>query len=220
MNTPSHSIPMHAGSAVERLAFNLSPGESAREDEYSFATAPVATQRNWGYTGLLAFTAVLLLRPQDHLPALEPLHLAEIFALVGILPMLVHRFSHPKPGFRINLETVALIVFSGIMLATVPFSVWPGGSMDVIVNSYFKIVIVFVLMMNVLNTTERLGRLMWLIVVCTGVIAGWSIFDYLRGYNLVEDGRLAGAVGGIFGISTLPLHNMPTIPRDVMHNPR
>jgi len=199
MNTPSHSIPMHAGSSVERLAFNLSPGESAREDEYSFATAPVATPRNWGYTGLLAFTAVLLLRPQDHLPALEPLHLAEIFALVGILPMLVHRFSHPKPGFRINLETVALIVFSGVMLATVPFSIWPGGSMDVIVNSYFKIVIVFVLMMNVLNTTERLERLMWLIVSSTGVIAGLSVVNYFRGYNLVEDGRLGGAVGGIFG---------------------
>src|SRR5215470_17529776 len=199
MNTPSHSIPMHAGSAVERLAFNLSPGESAREDEYSFATAPVATQRNWGYTGLLAFTAVLLLRPQDHLAALEPLHLAEIFALVGILPMLVHRLSHPKPGFRINIETVALIVFSGVMLATVPFSIWPGGSMDVIVNSYFKIVIVFVLMMNVLNTTERLERLMWLIVASTGVIAGLSVVNYFRGYNLVEDGRLGGPVGGIFG---------------------
>ena len=198
MNTPSHSIPMHARSAVERLAFNLSPGETAREDE-SFATAPVATQRNWGYTGLLAFTAVLLLRPQDHLPALEPLHLAEIFALVGIGPMLVHRFSHPKPGFRINAETVALIVFSGVMLATVPFSIWPGGSWDVVVNSFFKIVIVFVLMMNVLNTTERLERLMWLIVASTGVIAGLSVVNYFRGYNLVEDGRLGGAVGGIFG---------------------
>src|SRR5215831_1825156 len=210
MNTPSQSIRMPGGSAVERLAFNLSPDESPRRDEYSFATAPVATQRNWGYTGLLAFTAVLLLRPQDRLQVLEPLHLAEILALVGIGPMLVHRFSHPKPGFRINLETVALIVFSAVMFATVPFSIWPGGSWDVVVNSFFKIVIVFVLMMNVLNTTERLARLMWLIVACTGVIAGWSIFDYLRGYNLVEDGRLAGAVGGIFGNPNDLAMNMTT----------
>jgi len=199
MNTPPHSIPMHGGSAVERLTFNLSPSERAREDECSFATTPVATQRNWGYTGLLGFTAVLLLRPQDQLPALGSLHLAEIFALVGIGPMLVHRFSHPKPGFRLNVETVALIVFGGVMLATVPFSIWPGGSMELIVNSYFKIVIVFVLMMNVLNTTERLERLVWLIVASTGVVAGLSVFNYFRGYNLIEDGRLAGPVGGIFG---------------------
>jgi O-antigen ligase len=188
------------GAGYERLTFNLDPADRrGREDELVFATAPEAKQRNWGYSGLLAFTAVLLLRPQDHLPALEPLHLAEVFAIVGIGPMILHRLSHPLPGFRINVETVALFVLSGIMLATAPFSIWPGGAVSEVVNSHLKIVVVFVLMMNVLNTTERLERLMWLIVVCTGIIAGLSVFNYSLGYNLVEGGRLAGPVGGIFG---------------------
>jgi putative inorganic carbon (HCO3(-)) transporter len=199
MNTSSPSIHV-PGSAYERLTFNLNPADDrGRQDEYSFATAPKATQRNWGYSGLLAFTAVLLLRPQDHVPALEPLHLAEICALIGIGPMILHRLGHRLPAFRINVETIAMIVFGGVMLATVPFSIWPGGSLDEIMNSYLKIVVVFVLMMNVLNTTERLERLMWLIVVCTGVIAGLSVWNYIRGYNLVEGGRLAGPIGGIFG---------------------
>ena len=142
---------------------------------------------------------MLLLRPQDHLPALDPLHLAEICALVGIGPMILHRLGHRLPAFRINVETVALIVFGGVMLATAPFSIWPSGVIDEVMNSYLKIVIVFVLMMNVLTTTERLERLMWIIVVCTGVIAALSVFDYVRGINLVEGGRLAGPVGGIFG---------------------
>jgi O-antigen ligase/polysaccharide polymerase Wzy-like membrane protein len=190
-----------AGAGYERLTFNLEPADdrSVREDEVSFATAPVGRQRNWGYSGLLAFTAVLLLRPQDHVPALEPLHLAEIFAIVGIGPMILHRLSHPLPGFRINVETVALFVLTGIMVATAPFSIWPGGAISEVTNSYLKIVVVFVLMMNVLTTTARLERLMWLIVVCTGAIAGLSVFNYFRGYNLVEGGRLAGPVGGIFG---------------------
>lgn len=193
---------MHmAGAEFERLTFNLTPADdrSVREDEYSFATAPEATPRNWGYSGLLAFTAVLLLRPQDHVPALEPLHLAEIFALIGIGPMILHRLGHRLPAFRVNVETIAMIVFGAVMLATVPFSIWPGGSLDEITNSYVKIVVVFVLMMNVLTTTKRLERLMWLIVVCTGVIAALSVWNYIRGYNLVEGGRLAGPVGGIFG---------------------
>jgi O-antigen ligase len=53
--------------------------------------------------------------------------------------------------------------------------------------------------MNVLTTIERLERLMWIIVMCTGVIAGLSVLNYVRGLNLVEGGRLAGPVGGIFG---------------------
>jgi O-antigen ligase len=198
MNTPSLHVP---GTTYERLTFNLTPADdrSPREDEYSFATAPVGAQRNWGYSGLIAFTAVLLLRPQDHVPALEPLHLAEICALIGILPMILHRLAHRLPGFRVNAETIGLIVLGAVMLATVPFSVWPGGSIAEIINSYLKVVVVFVLMMNVLTTTERLERLMWLIVVCTGVIAGLSVWNYINGYNLVEGGRLAGPVGGLFG---------------------
>src|SRR5437879_4912612 len=138
MNTSSRSIPMSGDSSFERLTFNLTPAtdRSVRENEHSFATAPEATARNWGYTGLLAFTAVLLLRPQDHLAALEPLHLAEVCALIGIGPMILHRLGHRLPGFRINVETVALIVFAGVMLATAPFSIWPGGSIDEITNSY------------------------------------------------------------------------------------
>ena len=192
---------MSGGHSHERLTFNLTPAadRSVREDEYSFATAPEAKPRNWGFTGLVAFTAVLLLRPQDHLPALEPLHLAEVCALIGLGPMILHRLGHPLPGFRTNVETVALIVFGGVMLATAPFSIWPGGAIDEVMNSYVKIVIVFILMMNVLTTIERLERLMWIIVVCTGVIAGLSVLNYVRGINLVEGGRLAGPVGGIFG---------------------
>src|SRR6185369_11489033 len=186
---------------VEHLTFNLTPagGRTARNEEYSFATAPEAKQRNWGYTGLLAFTAVLLLRPQDHLTALEPLHLAEICALIGIGPMILHRLGHRLPAFRINVETIALLVFGGIMLATTPFSIWPGGSFEDITNSYLKVVVVFVLMMNVLTSTKRLQRLMWIIVLCTGAIAALSVANYARVLNLVEGGRLAGPVGGIFG---------------------
>jgi hypothetical protein len=43
---------------------------------------------------------------------------------------------------------------------------------------------------------------MWIIVVCTGVIAGLSVLNYVRGLNLVEGGRLAGPVGGISAIRT------------------
>jgi O-antigen ligase len=195
---------------VERLTFNLTPAadRGVREEEYSFATAPQTKQRNWGYTGLLAFTAVLLLRPQDHLPALEPLHLAEICALIGIGPMILHRLGHRLPVFRMPTEAIALLVFGAVMLATAPFSIWPGGSIDEIVNSYLKIVIIFVLMMNVLTTTDRLQRLMWLIVLCTGVIAALSVANYARGINLVENGRLAGPVGGIFGNSNDLAMNM------------
>jgi hypothetical protein len=78
---------MSSGFSRERLAFNLGPetvpGRGRieaviRDSEPTFATAEYEAPRDWGYRGLLLFTAVVLLRPQDTLPFLRPVHLAEI----------------------------------------------------------------------------------------------------------------------------------------------
>ncbi len=187
----------------ENLTFNYRPGDTIlrpRPEAETFATTEEAVEpRDWGYFGLLAFTTVLLLRPQDRVPSLTSLHVAEICAFLGIGPMLLHRFARRMPTFRMTGETMGLLLFGGAILATAPFSIWPGGALEVFTDSYLKIMIVFVLMMNTLTTTARLERLTWLILLCIGLIAALGVADYARGQNLVEGGRLAGPVGGIFG---------------------
>jgi O-antigen ligase len=193
----------------ERLTFNYGPGSVpsrqlveavlAREAEPTFATAAYAEPRDWGYVGLLAFTAVLLLRPQDTIRGLEPLHLAEICALVGIGPMLLHRFARRLPVFRVTPETTGLLAFGIVILLTAPFSIWPGGAIGEFTGSYLKILIVFVLMVNTLTTPQRLERIIWLIILCVGYVAGRGVLDYVRGVHIVAGGRLAGAISGIFG---------------------
>jgi hypothetical protein len=132
-----------SGGMRERLAFNAGTGtvpsrgvieETAARP--TFATAAYAEPRDWGYGGLLAFTAVLLLRPQDHLPALNSFHIAEICAILGIAPMVIHRLAHRIPVFRVTQETFALMAFGGVMVATVPFSIWPGAAFQVFTDAY------------------------------------------------------------------------------------
>jgi len=195
--------------ARERLAFTFGGGTVparhvvdaaiARENEPTFATAAYNEPRDWGYAGLLAFTAVLMTRPQDTLPFLDPFHLAEMSAIIGLAPMVLHRLASSQPVFRVTPETTGLIAFGLIILLTVPFSIWPGGSFDLFTDSYLKLLVVFVLMMNTLTTPKRIEQITWLIVLCCGFIAGRSVFDYARGLNLVEGNRLAGPIGGIFG---------------------
>src|ERR1700730_11627604 len=193
----------------ERLAFNYGPGTVpgrrainaaiAAGPTPTFATAQYAEPRDWGYAGLLAFTAVLMARPQDTLPFLSPLPLAEVCAIIGLGPMILHRFTHRLPVFRITPETLGLVFFGFVILATVPFSIWPGGAVEVFFDAYLKVVVVFVLMLNTLTTPKRLEQVTWLILLCCGYIAGRAFIDYARGVNLVEGNRVAGAIGGIFG---------------------
>src|SRR6516165_8716442 len=100
---------------AETLTFNYRPGETVTrprppEEETVATTNAVAERRDWGYIGLLAFTTVLLLRPQDRLPSLASVHIAEICAFLGIGPMLLHRFARRLPVFRITPETLGLVV--------------------------------------------------------------------------------------------------------------
>jgi O-antigen ligase len=113
--------------------------------------------------------------------------------------MLLHRFARQLPAFRVTPETSGLIVLGLAMVGSVPFSVWPGGALEVFLDQYLKVLVVFVLMMNTLTTPKRLNQISWLIVVCCGYVAALGLFDWARGVNLVENGRLAGPVGGICG---------------------
>jgi O-antigen ligase len=193
----------------ERLAFNFGAGTVpsrqtvdaaiARENRPTFATVPYNEPRDWGYAGLLAFTAVLMTRPQDTLPFLSPFHLAEVCAIIGIAPMVLHRITSRQPVFRVTPETTGLLAFGAAILLTMPFSIWPGGTFSMFTDTFLKLVVVFVLMMNTLTTPKRIEQITWVIVLCCGFIAARSVFDYLRGVNLVEGDRLGGPVGGIFG---------------------
>src|SRR6185503_13840596 len=76
-----------------------------------------------------------------------------------------------------------------------------------------KIILIFILMLNTLTNPKRIDRFLWLIVYASGYIAFRAVFDYARGVNLVENGRVQGAVGGMFkNPNDLALNMVAVIP--------
>ena len=192
-------------SAEERLAFGGAPGlvgpvqpqleiqaDNAGDDTAADARDRVA------YRALLAFTLVLFVRPQDTFPILDPLHLAEVFGTFGILALAVGRLSRGAPIAKLTLELGAVLAFGGIMLATAPFSIWPGGAVSVVTDLFSKVIVVFVLITNTLTTRARFERFVNVVVLSCSYVAVRAVLDYVRGLNMVEDGRVQGA-GGLFG---------------------
>lgn len=165
------------------------------------AVGAVRSESKWDWRGLLGFTAVLFLRPQDHVPALTVLHLAEIFAVIGLTALVFGRLGRGLAPAHITLEVVALAAFGAAILFGVPFSIWPGGVVGVFTGLYLKLLVMFALMIAVLNRPQRIDEFAFLIVMFSGYLAVRAVFDWVRGVNLVGDGRVAGSVGGIFGNS-------------------
>ena len=131
---------------MERLTFNApratapslsaAPPPSPPSPPRS-ATAAVARTRakaprgDWAFTGTLVFTAILFLRPQDAVPPLAALHLAELSALAALTAMVAGHLARREPIARMTPELGGVLAFGLVILATAPFSTWFGGSIAV-----------------------------------------------------------------------------------------
>ncbi|HEX5473888.1 MAG TPA: O-antigen ligase family protein [Vicinamibacterales bacterium] len=155
------------------------------------------------FFALLAFTAMLFFRPQDTIRALGALHLAEICALAGLVLLASGRLSkrsgRREPLSVITPELTGIAGLGVVILATIPFSIWPGGAMGTFKELYLKILLIYLLMVNTITSPRRLERFTWLIVLASGYIALRTTIEYARGLNLAGHDRAEGAVGGIFG---------------------
>ena len=197
---------------MERLTFNVGrergpvvvAGRGSRmrpaaaAQPAALAATPTRDRYDWDYLWLVAFTAVLFFRPQDQVPGLEVLHLAELAAIFGLAAMAVRRLSAGLPVAHVNPEMAGVVALGAVIVLSIPFSIWPGGSAKVFTDIYVKIILIFALMMSTLTSPKRLQQMTWVMIVASGYIAGRAIFDYVRGVNLVEGDRVRGAVGGMF----------------------
>ncbi len=190
----------HGGTAPSRGEDSPRRAEPIAPAQAVAAPVPGARseRRDWAFTGLMAFTAILFFRPQDQLTFLNPLHLAEVAALIGLAAMISGRLRRGQTLSRITPELLGVAGLGAVILLMAPFSIWPGGSVGTFTDVYVKVILIFVLMVNTLTTTRRLEQFMWLMVLASGYIAFRAVFDYARGFNLIENGRVQGAVGGIF----------------------
>jgi putative inorganic carbon (hco3(-)) transporter len=192
----------------ERLAFGggfqlVEPATRAAVSRSTAEPPPVddaaAERRDLvAYRALLAFTLVLFTRPQDSLRFLEPLHLAEVLGTFGIVTLIAGRLSRGAPVVKLTLEFGSVVALAGIMLATAPFSIWPGGAVSVVTDLFSKVVVVFALILNTLTTRRRFEQFVNVVAVSCSYVAVRAVLDYAMGINLVEDGRAQGA-GGLFG---------------------
>lgn len=154
---------------------------------------------DWGWGGLLLFSALLFLRPQDQIGALfGALHMSDISAAVGLLGMVAVNVGRGQPLFRVTPEVAAVTLLGLLILATAPFGIWPGGSIGIFTSLFMQVTLIFLLIVNTVSSPKRINRLCKVIVFAFGYIAIRVCLDYLRGANLVEGNRAAGPAGGFF----------------------
>jgi O-antigen ligase len=147
------------------------------------------------FAALLGFTFVLLVAPQAFLPFLQPLRPGVLTAAVAITAYLADRLLRGLPLLAMTRETWISMGLLGWAVLTVPFSLWPGGSLAFLADTYLKTLAIFWLLPNVVGTPERLRRVAWALTLMAAPLAALGINEFRSG-RFVEAG---GPVRRILG---------------------
>ena len=174
-------------------------GPGASEGRAKTEAIVVPSDSSGPFIALLVFTFVLLISPQSIFPVLKPLRIAWLAAAAAGTMLIFDRFRSGGPWLVPGRETKAALCLAGWSVATVPFSYWPGGSVDTLLQLYFKTLTIFWLLSLTVNAPQRLQSVAWALSLMAIPMACTGISNYLSG-EFIEGGagnRILGYEGAL-----------------------
>ncbi|CAN5331005.1 hypothetical protein BH10ACI3_BH10ACI3_13310 [soil metagenome] len=152
------------------------------------------------FFALYLFSIMVLFRPYEIVPGLGFLSAtAFYFAIVTLALFLPSQLAIEGNLTMLSTEVKAILAMTAIALLTMPIARDPGLAWTKFNDPYIKAVVIFIVLVNVVRTRQRLINMIWL-SLGIGVYLGFSAMDrYMKGEFNVESYRVAVDVGGMFG---------------------
>jgi len=151
-------------------------------------TGPVA------FRSLMVLMGIVMLAPQAIFPALAPLRIALLTAGVAIGAHVFECSSAGRPIIFVTREMRIAVALLSWALLTIPFSLWPGGSVALFTDQFLKALVLFGLIANTVVTMARFRQFAWGISLMTAPIAATAIMNYK---HLGGSQRISGYEGGL-----------------------
>lgn len=183
--------------------------QSARQLQNTAKDEAAPGTHRLAFAGLWVFTLLLYLRPNEMFPQVfGDFPLAKMVAVITLVGYLAAKLmaAQPLTVFPVELRMLTLITLLGVVF--IPVAASPGDSVELLTDTFLKVVAIFVLMLNLIDTRERLQTMMKLVVICGALLAFFAVMSYVGGqFKVVTRGeqgtvvglRITGIVGGIFG---------------------
>jgi hypothetical protein len=166
------------------------------------------------YAGIFLFTMVLYFRPYELFPALSGLTGLAFFISIATLVFFIPSQLAVEGNLTARpAEVNYLLLLTLLGIATIPIARSPGTAWETFNDVFIKIVLMFIVMVNVLRTELRLKGLMWLSLGVGLMLSIDALKRYMAGEFTVEDYRVSVQFGGMFGNpNELAVHFVMFIP--------
>ena len=146
------------------------------------------------YLGLFLFTVAVYLRPYELISALSPLRsMAFWLAIYTLLAFLPTQLSLDG-NLTARPREVSLLLLLGLLAGlSIPLGADPGNSLEAL-GEFLKVILMFVVMVNVLRTWSRWRGMFLLLLGTSCYLSVAAINNYATGQDTVE-GYRAGGIG-------------------------
>ena len=152
------------------------------------------------YIGVFLFTFVLYFRPYELIPGLSWLNsIAFILAIATLLIYLPTQLSSEGSLTILSTEVKCILFITFWALLTMPLAKSPGTAWETFNDTFNKVVLIFIVMVNTLWTPARLKGLMWLSIGVGVMLSYQAVGLYQAGEFAAEGNRVYVEYGGMFG---------------------
>lgn len=157
---------------------------------------------------LYLFTLVLYFRPYELIPALSGFSSIAWFLAIGtILVFIPSQIAAENTLTARPSEVNYVLLLTVCAIITIPIARSPQMAWASFNDTYSKVVMIFIVMVNVVRTEQRLKQLIWLAFAVGIMLAYFGINNYATGNLTVEGYRSSAQVAGMFGNpNSLALH--------------
>lgn len=160
------------------------------------SVAAEGPQPSFSFWALVTFTAILLLAPQQTImPFLSPFHIAMLSVAVAMAAHVLDWSRGRAPLVQRGPATVLSLLLLFWAVASVPFSLWPGGSVGTIAGIFVKALIIFWLLGAIAVGTLRLRYLAWALALISVPLAFTAISHFSSGMFIPDASGPARIVG-------------------------
>lgn len=153
---------------------------------------PQPVRKSMPFSGLMLFTFVLFVAPQNLIPALEPLMLAKIAVAFAAIGYLLSRAMTSRPLTVMTAPVKWALVLAMLGVLSIPAGYWPGGSFNVYTELFGKSLVIFLLIANVVDTQERFRIFVGSMIAWGAFASAHAVVNYLTGRLDVTGERIAG----------------------------
>jgi O-antigen ligase len=185
------------------------------------ATPPKTPATNWTlkrghsltYLGLFIFTFLVYFRPYELFPSLGWLSRSALVLAALTLAVFIPTQLGLENRISADLREVKLalaLLVTGLL--SVPLALEPSRAFQSLVE-FFKVVVMFIVMVNVVRTEKRLRWLILLVLFVSCILSLAALNDYAHGNLAMRGQRIAGLIGGLFSNpNDLALHLVTMFP--------